>query len=271
MTGQMTPELDNDPFVVALRLGFANQEEEAIRRLRELLGSATDDEQRGWIIIYEARFLGQLLRVAEARVRLAEVRRLWTSTPEHDTRIAVGEAALYEAEGNQARALTEFTKILKDYAGQWHTPDLQESYEEVQANRGRLLVVQDRWKEALPLLEETLRSDKGKSGEFYYNLGYCYFMAEDWEKAESFLNEALIRELPRKFWCAAHYYLGRVHYCRSEFEQAVKDFQTAEKYAADSATSPRVIHGELARTYKELGMIDQALRYSQMYYSPKPN
>jgi hypothetical protein len=49
---------------------------------------------------------------------------------------------------------------------------LQEPYEEIQANRGRLLVGQGRWEEALPLLEETSRSEKGKPGEFYYNLGY---------------------------------------------------------------------------------------------------
>ena len=67
---------------------------------------------------------------------------------------------------------------------------MQEPYEEIQANRGRLLVGQGRWEEALPLLEETLRSEKGKPGEFYYNLGYCYFMAEEWDKSAERFREA---------------------------------------------------------------------------------
>lgn len=268
----MTQDLDNDPFVVALRLGFENQEERAIEQLRALLSDATNDEERGWIVIYEARFLGQLLRVAEARVRLADVRRLWTRTPEHDARIAVGEAVLYEVEGDPARTLAELDKILKEYSARWHLSELHEPYEEIQANRGRLLVGQGQWKEALPLLEETLRSEKGKPGEFYYNLGYCYFMAEEWDKSEQFLKEALANKVDPKFACSTHYYLGRVYYCTGALEQAVREFQTAEKVAPATGSSRKVVCGELARTYKELGMLEEAIRYSRMYYSDsKPN
>lgn len=158
----MTQEFAGDRFGAALLLGFDNQEERAIQELRALLADTIGEEERGWIIVYEARFLGHLLQLAEARERYAEVRRLWTSTPEHNSRIAVGEATLYEAEGNPGRTLDELSRILNEYTGQWHLPELQEPYEEIQATRGRLLVGQNRWQEALPLLEETLRSEKGK-------------------------------------------------------------------------------------------------------------
>jgi tetratricopeptide (TPR) repeat protein len=80
---------------------------------------------------------------------------------------------------------------------------LQEPYEEIQANRGRLLVGQGRWEEALPLLEETLRSEKGKPGEFYYNLGYSTLWPKngtnqqnDFEKPFA---EAIYGELARSY------------------------------------------------------------------------
>jgi tetratricopeptide (TPR) repeat protein len=250
-------------FGAALILGFDGQEERAIEELRALLTEADRDEDRGWILLYEARFLGHLLRVAEARDRLATVSRIWTRTPEHDARIAVGEAVLFEAEGNPARTLKELERILKEYAGKWDLPELQEPYEEIQANRGRLLVGQDRWKEALPLLEETLRSEKGKAGEFYYNLGYCYFMAEEWDKSGEKLREALTKELHSVLVSAAHYYLGRLEYLKGALARAIKEYETAETHAA-VGKSRKVIYGELARCYGKLGMKQEAIHYAKL-------
>jgi tetratricopeptide (TPR) repeat protein len=263
----MTWQSLQDRFGAALLLGFDHQEERAIQELRALVQEATGDEERGWIILYEARFLGHLLRVAEARQRLADLRSIWTRTAQHDASIAVGEASLYEAEGDSARALTEFDRILKEYADQWHLSELQEPYEEVQANRGRLLVGQDRCMEALPLLEETLRSEKGKPGEFYYNLGYCYFMAEQWEESERWLKHSLIKKLDPGCACLAHYYLGRLEYRLGALEEAVKEYEAAAKHAGEAGSSRKVIYGELARAYNELGNKEQALHYSRLHHS----
>lgn len=252
------------PFVAALRLGFEKQEEEAIRQLRALLQETSDYEDRGWILLYEARFLGHLLRVAEARKRLAEVSRIWKRTPQHDVRIAVGEAVLYEAEGNPSRALDELDRIFEKYAGQWTLPDMDDPYEEIQANRGRMLVGQDRCKEALPLLEETLHFERGKPGEFYFNLGYSYFMTEEWEKSERWLKEALTEELHPAFSSAIHYYLGRLEYRKAAFARAIKEFEVAEKSAVEAGTSRKVIYGALAKAYKHLGQEEDATRYAEL-------
>ena len=170
------------PFVAALRLGFEKQEEEAIRQLRALLQETSDYEDRGWILLYEARFLGHLLRVAEARKRLAEVSRIWKRTPQHDVRIAVGEALLYEAEGNPSRALDELDRIFEKYAGQWTLPDMDDPYEEIQANRGRMLVGQDR----MPQRHTQEINLKGQPGEFYFNLRISPdFMTEEWAEVRA--------------------------------------------------------------------------------------
>jgi tetratricopeptide (TPR) repeat protein len=253
-------------FIAALILGFDGQEQKAIEELRALLTEAEQDEDKGWILLYEARFLGHLLRVAEARERLATVSKIWGRTPEHDARIAVGQAALYEAEGDPARTLKELERILKEYAGQWNLPELQDPYEEIQETRGRLLVGQDRWEEALPLLEEFSRSERPKAGEFYYNLGYCYFMAEEWDKSAERFEEALTKELHPAFVSAAHYYLGRLEYRKGAFTRAIKEYETAEKHVL-AGKSRKVIYGELARSYSKLGMKREADRYLQLMHS----
>lgn len=259
-----TPSTGDERFIAALTLGFDGQEERAIEDLRALLEEDNSDEDKGWLLLYEAKFLGHLLRVSEAKERLETVSKIWPSTPGHQVRLAVGKAVLYEAEGNAVRCLKELDRILKVFAGQWALPELQEPYEEIQANRGRLLVGQNRWKEALPLLEETSRSEKGKAGEFYFNLGYCYFMAEEWEKSEQRFQEAFTKELHPAFFCEAHYYLGRLEYRKGAFARAVKQFEAAEKYAEAAGTSRKEIYGLLAASYNQLGMKQEATHYAKL-------
>lgn len=253
-----------DRFVAALRLGFEGREEDALFELRALLGSDLGREERGWILLYEARFLGQLLRVAEARKRLRELSDTWGGIAEHDARIAVAVAVLYEMEGNPSRTLKELDRVLEKYSGFWQRQDMREPYEEIQANRGRLLANEGRWKEAIPLLEETLLSKKDKPGQFYYNLGYCYFLAEQWDRSERRLKEALNRELQPAFASAAHFYLGRLHSRKQAFAIAIKEFEEAEKFAVESGVSRKGIYAEMAAGYKHLGRMEEAMRYADL-------
>jgi tetratricopeptide (TPR) repeat protein len=262
-----TPSSGDDRFIAALRLGFDGQEQRAIDDLRALLKEDNSDEDKGWILIYEARFLGHLLRVAEAKERLETVSKIWPGTPGHQARLAIGKAVLYEAEGDAARCLKELDQIFKAFAGQWSLPELQEPYEEIQANRGRLLVGQDRWKEALPLLEETARSEKGKPGEFYLNLGYCYFMAGKWKEAEQRLNQALTNALHPILASGTHYYLGRLAYRRQAFALAIKEYELAAKYAIETGKPVFQIYREISVSYKQLGMTSESDRYSQLAHS----
>jgi tetratricopeptide (TPR) repeat protein len=251
-------------FVSALRLGFEGREELALQELKTLHAEGLNDEERGWVVLYEVRFLGQLLRVSEARKRLAELSKLWGSTPEHDVRMAVAEAVLYEMEGNPSQTLSRLNQIVKEYSGPWDRQDLREAYEEIQANRGRLLVNEGRWKEALPLLEETLRSEKEKSGQFYYNLGYCYFMAKKWDESERWLREALGKDLHPAIASATHFYMGRLQSRKQAFSVAIVEFQAAEKFAIESGISRKAIYAEMAAAYKNLGQMTEANRYAEL-------
>lgn len=255
---------DPSRFQAALDLGFEGKEEAAISRLRALLHETPSDEERGWIALYEARFLAQLLRVAEARARLAHLSRIWGSTPEHDAQIAVAYALMHEMEGNPSQTLRELDRIAKKYSAFWEQPGARDLYEEIQANRGRLLVRQGRLQEALPLLEETLALERDEPGQFYYNLGYCYFNAKDWNKSEQWLKEALRRDLHPAFASAAHYYLGRLEYVKGAYARAIKEFESAVTYALQAKRPPEVIYAEMAKAYGHLGMAEERSRYNDL-------
>jgi pentatricopeptide repeat protein len=252
----------------ALNLGVEAQEESAteraIRALRALLREARSDEEKGLVLLHEARFLGQLLLVTEARARLADVTRLWQKTPECEVQIAVGYALLYEMEGNPAETLRGLDRILKKYTAVWKLPDARDLYEEVQANRGRLLVGEGRLIEALPVLEETLRFEREKAGQFCYNLGYCYFKAGELEKAEQWLREALRRRLHPAIASATHYYLGRLDFDREAFARAIKEFESAAHYALQAKRGLKVIYGEMARSYNRLGMDKESSHFAEL-------
>lgn len=183
--------LDTVRFEGALALGFGGNEEAAMLRLRELLTQTLDPEEKGWVILYEATFLGRLHRVAEARDRVVDLRQLWQGVVEYDARIAVLEAFLDESEGERLLALTKLDAVLKKFAVLWNSSETRDLYEEIQFTRGRLLVYEDRWADALPILEESLRFERPKADEFFYNLGYCYFRNSEYGKAEEFLNKAV--------------------------------------------------------------------------------
>lgn len=255
---------DSSRFHAAIELGFEGQEEAAIEHLCALLAETPEDEQKGWIVLYEARFLAQLLRVTEAREQLAHLGKIWKATPEHDAQVTVVYALMHEMEGNPSQTLTELDRIAKKYSDFWAQPGARDLYEEIQANRGRLLVGEGRPKEALPLLEETLAFERDKPGQFYYNLGYCYFEAKEWDKCERWLKEALRRDLHPAIASATHYYLGRLEYVKGAYARAIKEFELAVTYAHQAKRRPGVIYAEMAKAYGHLGMSEERSRYNEL-------
>lgn len=255
---------DASRFQEALDLGLEGKEEAAISCLRALLQETHNDEEKGWIALYEARFLAQLLRVAEARAQLAHLSRMWRSTPEHDAQIAVAYALMHEMEGKPSQTLRELDRIVKKYSTSWEGPCARDLYEEIQANRGRLLVGEGRLREALPLLEEALVFERDKPGQFYYNLGYCYFKAKEWDKSQHWLNEALRRDLHPAIASATHYYLGRLEYLKGAYARAISEFELAVIYALQAKRPPEVIYAEMAKAYGHLGMTEERSRYNDL-------
>jgi tetratricopeptide (TPR) repeat protein len=251
-------------FQGALALGYGCQQELAIQQLQALLQEVQDNENKGLIILYMALFLAQVGRTAEAREQLREVVNLWERTPEHQARIAAVDAMLDEAAGQAPRTLDKLNRILEEYRTLWDNEDVRDLYEEIQFNRGRLLATIGDWRLALPVLEESLACKRPKAAEFYANLGYCYFHAEKWDKAEEALKLALSQELCPDYSSLAHYYLGRIFYLRGTLAKAMKEFELALSDATVAGTSRKVIYDALAKSSRYLGLWEEASRYAHL-------
>jgi len=152
-------------FEEALELGYGSDPHRAVEALELLLQQVTENDDRGYIILYEALFLARDERKAEARAKLQEVANLWDRTPEHKARIAVIDALLDEAGGQASRTLKKLNRILKRYPTLWKSDDVQDLYEDLQFNRGRLLATIGDWRLALPVLEECLSFQRPKHPE----------------------------------------------------------------------------------------------------------
>jgi tetratricopeptide (TPR) repeat protein len=258
---------DTDRFQAAIELGYGGREADALRELGALRQEAVDGDERGWVIIYEARFLGHLLRIQEARDRLAELDTIevWRQRPEYRARAELGGAVLYELEDDPERTLKELNRILKQYSSWWNTPEWEDVLEEVQANRGRLLARKGRFREALPLLEFIAASEKGKPGEFYYNLGASYCETGQWDKAEPWLQDALVTgDLDEGRVAVIHFYLGHLEFRRTAYARALVEFETAYKHSGSLEWVRRRALDELVGVCDRLGLHKEARRYEEL-------
>jgi tetratricopeptide (TPR) repeat protein len=261
---------DADRFKAALILGFRGNPEDALSELRVLAQQTPNSQDKGWVLLYQAVFLGHLDRIAEAREQLSKVAGFWGCDAEANARTAVVSALLDEVEGNRACALEQMDRILKDNEALWSAPQVKDLYENIQLHRGRILATQQRFSEALPLLEEGLKFESAKSGEFYVNLGRSHFEMEHWADAEKYLRVAISRDLDDGFSCAAHYYLGRLLYRKSgALAEAVQQFRLAEKYAVVGAIDPKNIYDALAKSCKHLGLESESRRYENLARSTR--
>jgi tetratricopeptide (TPR) repeat protein len=249
-------------FEAALKLGYGDHPQRAIQQLEILEQEVQDKENKGLVILYEALFLGRLGRTTEARERLRAVAKLWEPSPEHQARMAVVDALLDEADGQAPRTLKKLGQILEEYRTLWKTDDVHNLYEEIQFNRGRLLATIGDWRLALPVLEECLSFERPMAGELYQSLGFCYFQAERWDKAEEILRLALSKEIIPSFSSAAHYYLGRIFYLRGALGKALMEFELALSDAKVAGTSQKNIYDALAKSSQYLGLSEDASRYA---------
>lgn len=256
---------DADRFKNAITLGYGGSEENALQELQAILQASPENDDKGWIVLYEVIFLARLRRTTEARQRFAELSKLWGHrVAEHTARIGLTDALLDELEGNKAQALRKLDCILKDFENLWRSPDTRDLYEEVQLVRGRMLVDQGRYAEALPILEESLSFDRHIDVELCYDLGCCYFACKNWDKAEQWLKETLAKDPHAALASAVHYRLGLVYFFRDALARAIKELESAAEYRGEDSTPRKLIYEALAKCLRRMGLEEESKRYADL-------
>ncbi|MCX7954530.1 MAG: tetratricopeptide repeat protein [Bacteroidales bacterium] len=84
------------------------------------------------------------------------------------------------------------------------------------------------FKEAIKWFEKVNASDldKKEKNEYYFKLGYCYFLNEDYNKAEKCFYE--IKDIPNDYHDPALYYYSYIAYIKKNYEVAAEGFKKLE-------------------------------------------
>ncbi len=115
-----------------------------------------------------------------------------------------------------------------------------------------------KYRNAIPHFEKTdiyyLNNDE--IAEYYFKLGYCYFIKADFEKASKSFNE--ITRVESKYQTAAQYYYAHIAYANNNLNTALASFQQLN----NSETFGAIVPYYIAQIYFEQEKYNELLSYS---------
>jgi tetratricopeptide (TPR) repeat protein len=248
----------------ALSLVQAGDFERALTEFRKLAEEARSAEPTTDYLYGELIALIRLGRTAEARELLKAFRRLVGDVDESHARADLIEVQIDVLEGNWHHALSLLQKMVKGYGKMLLHPQLRDVYEEVQWRRGMLLAAYGKFREALPLLQESLNFEFLVTGDLYFQLGRCYVDSGDREHAREALLKALEIGLDDASASTAHFNLGAILMRQEAYAKAVDELKLAKTCANKAGASNPHIHKALAISYAQLGMFKEAKDHARL-------
>ncbi len=123
---------------------------------------------------------------------------------------------------------------------------------------GNYFYRQKKYKKAIEWLEKTDKSlvSTADLPEYYFRLGYCYYMTNDYEKATKSFNE--IKDGDSKYASAATYYYAHMAYVNKNYETALKNFLKLK----DSEAFGPIVPYYIAQIYYRQGRHTELLEYA---------
>jgi tetratricopeptide (TPR) repeat protein len=255
--------MDTKRFEHAIALRDAGHVEEAVAELAALAEQTPDPEERGIVLLNEARCYRSLGRLAEARERLSRAQRAAPQTHlllylEHE------EAILLWHQGERDKALSMVERLIADYGAVLAGPEHRELFEQVHTSRGMLLTEFGRYKEARPELEQCLSFDPRTTemvGVLYY-LGLCSLKLGRTADAKGRFQDVLRHARQTDCTPMAHFYLGTIYFGDAAYAKALLEFESC-LVAGEEGPPRRDLYKWLAVTARTLGMKEDAQRYER--------
>lgn len=174
--------------------------------------------------------------------------------------------------GAQEEALARFEEAIKKhrlerpFQSRDATPNdlhARSFHEAIQIRRSFILCNLDRWREALPMLEEIKSPSEYKEGVAFY-LGHCYVAAADYVGAEQKLTEALrLGGLPNWLEYRAHCDLGIAYYHLADYFKAKEEFEKSVQIADTASIKEYDLWRWLELACLALGLKAEAQAYSR--------
>jgi tetratricopeptide (TPR) repeat protein len=265
--------MDQERLVKACDLVDKGKYSEAHTEFIQLAEDTPDPIEKAWSLGYAANALHALGQQEAAAIQLNTARSLLekhrSPTPTKDEKFATAECFLdfvdanlfWRGGGNKQAALDRFDAALKK-----HKIALEDSgsfQEAFLIRRAFILADLGRWNEALPVLKEIRSPEEYREGVAYY-LGHCYLAADDYERAQEKLTEALkLGGLPIWLEYRAHCELGMTYYNLKDYEKAKHELEKAAEQADASYVKQSNIWKWLEMTCRELGLQAEADFYAR--------
>ncbi len=238
---------------------------QALREIDVLLASLSNRNERVYLLFSKASCYGTLGNFLEARRHLALA--LDEGRGDTDTQISFDFHAgiLAQQEGKYAEALDSLSATLAAHFLEIKRPDLRFMYEDIQQRRAFLSVTVSRFREAIPLLIESLSFDLSEElrSNTLASLGFCYLELKDYELAKDHFLRAIAVGLTTEWGGRAHFHLGIAYFYTDAVLEAKREFLLCEQLAAVSQLPILDIYSWLSITCRRLGEASESERYSR--------
>jgi tetratricopeptide (TPR) repeat protein len=268
--------MDDQRFLKACQLREEGKLREAIDEFFRIVEVTEDPIDKAGVLVYAAATLRELGDYDDAMQQLSVAKNFVRSfgdsrsnlTSDYRLRqlevlLDFEEADIWRFMGRNEEALAKFNASLKKYGESLHEPEFRDMYEMIQTRRAFLLADLGRWKESLPILEETESSEELREGTLFY-LGHCYLSARDYVRAEEKLIEALRLGLPKNLEYRAHCELGMVYASLGNYTQAKSEFEKSTEKADAGYIKQAQLWKRLEAVCRGLGLKDEADRYARL-------
>lgn len=257
--------MDASRFQHAIALLESGQAEECLRELEALERVAPGMEEKAVLLLNESRCLLFLGRLAEARQRIDDANRIAPQT-QGLLYLHFWDAVLHWQEGKRDVSLRILDRLYEDYRELLLTPEHRELYEQVQSTRGILLGELARYKEARPVLEESLSFDPqtGNRPRVLHNLGLCFKQLGENKLAKEKFLEALRSSSQEPSAPQSHYHLGTIYFADRAYAKAMLEFEACLAGNDRSKMPEENIYGWLASSARAAGLVADAERYEKL-------
>lgn len=253
---------------------------EALRELQELAKSITEPWRKSALLYHEALFLVEMERVSEARRCLEEFKRTLASLdkPPRDSyeddlphNLALmsryTEVRVLLAESKESEALQILDELALVYPRQLSLAGFEDIAKELETYRALLLGDAGRWFEAKPLLENAAPPEAWRGIVSYY-LGHCYYVLQDYDRAQFQLIKAMSLSLGDKWQGRAHYIRGLVEYHLGNLAEAKRQLELSVKTATPEYLTTTRVWEWLEAISRSLGQYAEAKQYRPRTIDP---
>ena len=257
--------MDTQLFEHAIHLRDSGRVEEAVGELEGMLEVTPEPEEKASLLVNLARCYRLLGRLREAKRGLCTARRI-APRAHLLPYVEFEEAVVHWHEGDRAEALDILNRLDTSCRSMLTKSEHQELYQQIQGSRGMLLTELSRYKEATPLLEQSLYFDSRviEKEAVLRDLGLCYLETGDRDRAKTAFEECLKERAHGVYATQVRYYLGTIYFERAAFARALLEFEACVPASEEARLPLEHIYGYLARTARHLGMEGEAERYDKL-------